>query len=216
MEEAFEEDAFEEELPGERAREYVRILEQKTLRLKQLTEDLIEVSRISSGNVELHPVTLQLKDFILQACGEFEDRLLERGIHLKMELPGENIPILADGASLWRVFENLLGNIVKYAAENTTALVRLTKEEEEAVVLFSNEAASEFPDDGSRLMERFVRGDESRGSEGSGLGLSIADSLTKLMNGRLTIRTEGKVFQACLRFPAQPAGAPPGTSDTDI
>ena len=193
-----------EELPGERAKEYVHILKQKTQRLKQLTEDLIEVSRISSGNVELHPVRLQLKDFILQAGGEFEDRLQEKGVHLRTELPEQSFAAVLDGASLWRVFENLLGNMVKYAKEDTEALISLQPEGDAAKITFSNVSAEELTLSGDQLKERFVRGDASRRTEGSGLGLSIAESLTKLMGGTFDIFVKENLFAVILSFPVLP------------
>ena len=164
----------------------------------------IEVSRISSGNVELHPVRLQLKDFILQAGGEFEDRLQEKGVRLRTELPEQSFAAVLDGASLWRVFENLLGNMVKYAKEDTEALISLQPEGNAAKITFSNVSAEELTLSGDQLKERFVRGDASRRTEGSGLGLSIAESLTKLMGGTFDISVKENLFEVILSFPMLP------------
>ena len=198
----------QEELGSERARGYVDILESKAMRLKQLTEDLIEVSRISSGNVQIHSEPLQLGQFLMQACGEFEDRFEENHIQLRVVLPRERIVIMADGAQLWRVCENLLSNMVKYAKHDTEAVVELKRErqgEEQhiAVVDFRNESAQELTASGEELRERFIRGDSSRQTEGSGLGLSIAGSLTELMDGTFHVETTGNIFCARITFPIQ-------------
>ena len=202
-----------EDLPEGKPREYVEILDNKTRRLKQLTEDLIEVSRINSGNVNLEMERLALWDFLKQACGEFEDRFEQRELKLKLQkAPGAsgevNRPavILADGAQLWRVFENLLGNAAKYAKEGSQIQVRL--EEETAGngdrvwnVLIRNEPERSIHYTAEELEERFVRGDESRSSEGSGLGLSIAKSLTELMGGSFVLEVQEDEFLAEVSFP---------------
>ena len=188
-------------LQDEKAQEYLQILDQKTQRLKTLTEDLIEASKISSGNVELHPQKLQLQQFIFQAVGEFEDRLQESGITISMQLEKESIFVYVDGARLWRVFENLLGNIAKYGKKDTQALLCLTKDEDNAFLSFKNESASEINVSEEQLLERFGRGDESRRTEGFGLGLSIADSLVQLMGGTFGIKAEKTEFEAHLSFP---------------
>ena len=194
-----------EDLDNPKAREYVEILESKTERLRTLTEDLIEVSRINSGNVQLQMEPLALKQFIRQAVGEFEDRLAESGLKTELSLPGGSVMISADGAQLWRVFENLLGNICKYAKSGTTVGISLLTEGEDdrgkAVVTFENVCAQKIDVSAEDLQERFVRGDVSRGTEGSGLGLSIAGSLTQLMNGEFKLEIEDEMFRARLVFP---------------
>ena len=194
-----------EELDNPKAREYVEILAAKTERLRTLTEDLIEVSRINSGNVQLQMEPLALKQFIMQAVGEFEDRLAESGLKTELSLPQGNVMISADGAQLWRVFENLLGNICKYAKSGTTVGIGLLTEGEDdrgkAVVTFENVCAQKIDVSAEDLQERFVRGDVSRGTEGSGLGLSIAGSLTQLMNGEFKLEIEDEMFRARLVFP---------------
>ncbi len=194
-----------EKLDNPRAREYVEILEGKTQRLKQLTEDLIEVSRINSGNVQMEMEPIALKQFVMQAAGEFEDRLLEKDLEAVLKLPEKEVRIMADGAQLWRVFENLLGNICKYAKSGTKAAITLLKEENEegerARIVFENTCAEEITVSARDLQERFVRGDSSRQTEGSGLGLSIAGSLTSLMGGSFDLEIEGDLFRAVLVFP---------------
>ena len=188
-------------LDDEKAREYIGVLDQKTQRLKTLTEDLIEASKISSGNIELHPDPIQLQQIILQAAGEFEDRFEEKGIVIETDLPKEPVVIYADGARLWRVFENLLGNIVKYAAEGSKAYISLTVEDAAASVCFMNTSREVITATEEQLMERFGRGDESRRTEGFGLGLSIADSLTELMGGSFHVKADGTRFSAFVSFP---------------
>ena len=193
-----------ENLEDPRAVGYVQILDQKAQRLRQLTEDLIEVSKISSGNVELHMETLQLGQFAWQAVGEFEEHLEERSLHISVQIPRGSIKILADGKQLWRVFENLLGNIAKYAKPETTVKLQIETIGQQARVVFENISLMPVTAPPEELMERFVRGDSSRGSEpGSGLGLSIASSLTKLMGGSFSLEVEGELFRAILLFPLQ-------------
>ena len=145
---------------------------------------------------------LALKQFIRQAVGEFEDRLAESGLKTELALPPGDVLISADGAQLWRVFENLLGNICKYAKNGTTVSIRLEKTpEEKAAVTFENVCARKIEVSAEDLQERFVRGDESRGTEGSGLGLSIAGSLTQLMGGQFVLEIEEEMFRARLVFP---------------
>ena len=188
-------------LTDPKAAEYVQVLDQKTQRLKQLTEDLIEASKISSGNVELHPDRLQLQQFIRQACGEYEDRLEEKDLTIILSMPKEPIEIWADGARLWRIFENLLGNIGKYAKSGTKVDLFVVRDDEMARICFQNEPAVPITVSSQQLMERFSRGDSSRGSEGFGLGLSITDSLTRLMGGNFEIETREDRFQAIVSFP---------------
>ena len=194
-----------EDLKNDKAVGYVNILDQKAQRLRQLTEDLLEVSKISSGNVELDLVKMRLQPFILQALGEFEDRLEEKSLKVRPVLPRERMEVMVDGKQLFRVFENLLGNIAKYAKEGTEVLIELQKYEDEsgawARIVFENISAVPIHATGDELRERFARGDASRRTEGSGLGLSIAGSLTELMGGVFDVQVDGDVFRAVIRFP---------------
>ena len=192
-----------EDLQNEKAREYVDILDRKSQRLKSLISDLIEASRINSGNVELDMVELDLRAMVQMAAGEFEDRFEELGLKVVFEeaVPGQKLMIQADGSQLWRVLDNLLSNIVKYAKENSQVKIALRSEDGTALAVFENESAEELLKSGEELEERFVRGDGSRSTEGSGLGLSIAGSLTQLMGGSFQVTTEGLVFRAQLQFP---------------
>ncbi|MCC8137716.1 MAG: HAMP domain-containing histidine kinase [Clostridiales bacterium] len=190
-----------ENLPDERTRRYVEVLEQKSQRLKQLTEDLVEASKISSGNIELEIVRVQLQSILMQACGEFEERLEEKGLTIVWRMEKEPIYIMADGRQFWRILENLLGNIYKYAKENTEVQVILRRVEAgEVLVALQNISKEKINIEADELTGRFVRGDASRSSEGSGLGLSIAQNLAELLEGRLELATEDDLFTACLYF----------------
>ena len=192
-----------EEIGNERAKGYIEILERKSNRLKSLITDLIDVSRISSGNVELHMTTLDLHAMVQMAVGEFEDRFQEKGLTTEMEA-ARALPVSADGDMLWRVLDNLLGNIAKYAMPGSTVRIRIFEEAGKAVASFENQSKEKLEKSAQELEERFVRGDESRSSEGSGLGLSIAGSLTELMGGTFRIETTQTTFCATLQFDLQP------------
>lgn len=190
-----------ENLPDERTRQYVEVLEQKSQRLKQLTEDLVEASKISSGNIELEIVRVELQSMLMQACGEFEERLEERGLTLVWRMEKEPVYIMADGRQLWRILENLLGNINKYARENTEVQVILRRvEDAEVLITLQNVSREKITIEADELTGRFVRGDASRSTEGSGLGLSIAQNLAELLEGRLELQMEDDLFTACLYF----------------
>ncbi|MCC8102376.1 MAG: HAMP domain-containing histidine kinase [Clostridiales bacterium] len=197
-----------------RAWEYVGILEQKSQRLKQLTEDLVEASKISSGNVELEIVRLQAQSILLQACGEFEERLEEHQLTFSWDMEKEPAYIMADGRQLWRVLENLLGNICKYAKENTEVQVILKRvapdkteaenpdsAREDVMIQLQNVSRETLTVEADELTGRFVRGDASRSTEGSGLGLSIAQNLTELLDGRFALSTQDGLFTVRLYFP---------------
>ncbi|MCD8398079.1 MAG: HAMP domain-containing histidine kinase [Lachnospiraceae bacterium] len=197
-----------ENLQSPRAREYVGILEQKSQRLKQLTEDLVEASKISSGNVELEIVRMQAQSIVMQACGEFEERLEEHQLTITWDMEKEPAYIMADGRQLWRVLENLLGNICKYAKENTKVHVALKRTlaanqavGEEVMIMLQNVSREKLTIEADELTGRFVRGDASRSTEGSGLGLSIAQNLTELLDGRFELSTQEGFFTVCLYFP---------------
>lgn len=190
-----------EELQNERAREYIRVLDQKSQRLKQLTEDLIEASKISSGNVELHMTELNLGQMLRQAYGECSERLEESRLEMEISMEKEPVVIRADGRQLWRVFENLFSNMAKYAMPGTKARLEMKRGQEGVEILFRNICRQKLQMSADELQERFVRGDLSRSTEGTGLGLSIAKSLTELMGGRFQISLEDDSFQAALWFP---------------
>lgn len=197
-------DLLKKENPqGENVRKYIEILEQKSLRLKQLTEDLVEASRISSGNITLEMMRLPFEEILHQACGEFADRFDERHLKTVLSIDQEKpLWIMADGNQLWRVLENLMSNVCKYAKEGTDFSISLKRsaQDHRIVLEMKNETDQDLFVSDEDLTERFVRGDVSRHTEGSGLGLSIAKSLAELMGGTLQIHTQERQFLAVLSF----------------
>lgn len=190
-----------EDIQNERARNYIAILEDKALRLKHLTDDLVEASRISSGNVKLELNRLNFQELIQQTNGEFSEKFENKGLKLVVDMPEEPVVIVADGRRLWRVIENLYNNTAKYAMPNTRVYVELTTVGH--MVRFSIKNISEQPlnINADELTERFIRGDVARSTEGSGLGLSIARNLTELQKGSFNIYLDGDLFKATIIFP---------------
>ena len=190
-----------ENIENPRVQEYITVLEQKSSRLKNLTEDLVEASKASSGNITLDLIPIHYTEILQQSLGEFEDKLAARSLQVLTTLPQEDVLILADGRQLFRVLENLLNNCCKYALLGSRVYIELQKDEE--IATFTMKKISEAPLNVSpeELTERFVRGDVSRSTEGSGLGLSIAKSLTKLMNGKMKIEIDGDLYKVSLSFP---------------
>ncbi|MBQ8946855.1 MAG: HAMP domain-containing histidine kinase [Lachnospiraceae bacterium] len=193
-----------ENIDNETVRGYVEILDEKSQRLKTLTDDLIEASKVSSGNVELELVKMNLPEMVTQALGEFDEKLSER--NLSVVVRSDRLvrsEMMADGRSLWRVMENLFGNVCKYAMPGTRVFVDMfnaTGTTEKIVLRITNMSDTPLPADLSELTERFIRGDESRTTEGSGLGLSIAKTLTELMGGSFEIGSEADLFKAEIAF----------------
>jgi signal transduction histidine kinase len=180
--------------------EYIEVLDRQSARLKKLIEDLMEASKASTGNL---PVNLEKCDaavFLSQAVGEFQERAEASQLTLIVTTPPEPVEIMADGRHLWRVFDNLLNNICKYAQPGTRVYISLEEKEGKAVITFKNISRYQLNISSEELMERFVRGDSSRNTEGSGLGLSIAQSLTNLMNGTMELSVDGDLFKVTLTY----------------
>lgn len=190
-----------EDIQNERAKKYIAILEDKALRLKHLTDDLVEASKISSGNIKLELNRLNFQELIQQTNGEFSEKFENKGLNLVVNMPEEPVVIVADGRRLWRVIENLYNNTVKYAMPNTRVYVELTTVGH--MVRFSIKNISEQPlnINADELTERFIRGDVARSTEGSGLGLSIARNLTELQKGSFNIYLDGDLFKVTIIFP---------------
>lgn len=188
---------------------YIDVLDMKSQRLKQLTEDLVEASKISSGNITYDMKELNLVELLQQTAGEYEEKFRAKNISLVMNLAERPVKILADSRRMWRIIENLYGNICKYALEGTRAYVdvRQTESAEGSTAVITIKNISEQPLNiaADELTERFIRGDISRSSEGSGLGLSIAKNLVEAQKGTFTIYLDGDLFKVTMRFPAAAA-----------
>lgn len=189
-----------EEITDPTLTEYVEVLERQSARLKKLIEDLMEASKASTGNLEVHLEECDMNVCLSQAVGEFEEKLAENGLEVIVLKPEESVIVMADGRHIWRVLDNLLNNVCKYSQPNTRVYISLEQNEKEAIITFKNisKMALNIPSD--QLMQRFVRGDSSRHTEGSGLGLSIAQSLTELMNGTLRLDIDGDLFKVTLKL----------------
>lgn len=180
---------------------YLEVLEQKSQRLKTLTEDLVEASKASSGNLKLEIASIDFVELIHQTNGEFEEKFSIRHLELVSTLPAESILIEADGRYLWRVLENLYNNAFKYAMEHSRVYVDITREEDMVVFTMKNISENPLNIRADELTERFVRGDVARTTEGSGLGISIAKSLTELQGGEFKLYIDGDLFKAGVAFP---------------
>lgn len=189
-----------EGLDSPNADSYLEIIDEKTQRLKVLTEDLFEAAKASSGAIPVNMEPIDLAALVSQSLGEMDQKLSARGLSVivKNELEAEDgVRVNADGQLLWRVIENLLGNVSKYALEGSRVYVNISSPEDSKVLLeIKNISASELNISAEELMERFTRGDESRNTEGSGLGLAIAKDLTRLMNGEFKLTVDGDLFKA--------------------
>lgn len=194
-------DLMEKEEPeNEKMREYLEVLSRQSARLKKLIDDLMEASKASSGALNVNPEPCQLGVLIDQCTGEYAEKLAAKGLELITAKPEAPVTIMADGRHMWRIFDNLLNNICKYAQSGTRVYIDLEQRDGRAVVTVKNISASRLNFNGDELMERFVRGDLSRNTEGSGLGLSIAQSLTKLQGGEMTLTVDGDLFKVQLSF----------------
>ena len=182
--------------------EHAAVLHRQSERLKRLIEDLVEASKASSGSIDISPERCDAGVFIQQAAGEYALRLQECSLQLITEVPDVPIFIMADGRRLWRVMDNLMSNVCKYAQSGTRVYLTLHAEGPQAVICVKNISRDALNIAPEELMERFVRGDTSRFSEGSGLGLSIARSLAELQGGTMDITVDGDLFKVTLRFPA--------------
>lgn len=190
-----------EGITEEERNEYLSVLDRQAARLKKLIEDLIEASKASTGNLVIHMETCDIRILLTQIAGEFEEKLQESRLELVIRESETPVAIKADNRHLWRIFDNLMNNICKYAQPETRVYINQEIKDDIIYIIFRNISRCPLDVSGDELMERFVRGDESRNSEGSGLGLSIARSLAESMNGSLTIVTDGDLFKAIVSFP---------------
>lgn len=193
-----------EDIENERVKNYVRILDEKSQRLKQLTEDLVEASKVSSGNVKLDMQQIDIVELVCQTGGEFNEKFESKELTIVTKLPKREVYIWSDGRHLYRVIENLYNNVAKYALEKTRVYVEVQETADTAVFSIKNVSEKSLALENSSvedLTERFIRGDSSRTTEGSGLGLSIAKNLTILMGGQFDISVDGDLFRVTLVFP---------------
>ena len=183
---------------------YIEVLTRKSQRLKKLTEDLVEASKASTGTLPVHLERLGMVQLVQQALGEFEERFAQSRLTVVTLYPPEEVWILADGHHLWRVIDNLLSNCNKYALEGTRVYLEITVQAGRAVCAVKNISRQPLNIPPEQLMERFVRGDTSRTTDGSGLGLSIARSLTELQHGQFELCIDGDLFKASVSLPLAP------------
>ena len=186
---------------SEAAREYIEVLDRQSQKLKKLTTDLVDASKASSGALPVNLEKIDLGELLRQSAGEYTEKFAAASITPVLNAPEGETYVTADGRLLWRVLDNLLGNAVKYAQSGTRLYLELTPGETETVLTLKNISREPLNIPAEELMERFVRGDGSRHTDGSGLGLSIANSLMELMGGKLTLTLDGDLFKAALVFP---------------
>lgn len=196
-----------EDIPNTKVRNYIGILEEKSQRLKHLTEDLVEASKISSGNVKLEFTRVNFQELIQQTNGEFYERFADRNLQVVTNMPEEPVVIEADGRRLWRIIENVYNNVAKYAMPGTRVYVDMTVVGHMVRLNIKNISEQPLNIEASQLTERFIRGDVSRSTEGSGLGLSIAKNLTQLQKGSFEIYLDGDLFRVTVIFPLAPEGS---------
>ncbi len=190
----------QENIEDEKIKQYIDILNQKSLRLKKLIEDLVEASKVSSGNVKLNIEVIDLKELLAQTLGEFEDRFETKKLKIDLEMPNEEVKIRADNRYMYRVIENLFSNITKYSIDNSRVYISLTKKNDRIKLEIKNISKDKLNITPDELMQRFVRGDKSRYTEGSGLGLSIAKSLTEMQGGKFDINIDGDLFKVIIEY----------------
>ncbi len=190
-----------EPIENEKAAEYLEVLSRQSAKLKKLIEDLIEASKASTGSLAVMPQDCDLNVLLQQMFGEYEEKFRASELSPVLTLPEESLHILADGRHMWRILDNLLGNVCKYAQSGTRVYCKLEKQTDHAAITLRNISREELNISAEELKERFTRGDQSRSTEGSGLGLSIADSLTALQHGEMDLTVDGDLFKVVLRFP---------------
>lgn len=190
------------EQPNESSlREYADIIERKTGRLRMLTNDLFEAAKATSGAMTVNLEQVDVQALVRQGLAEFDDKLQTASLDMRVKMPEKPVYISADGRLVWRIFENMLSNVVKYAFPGSRVYLDVTTGQGQMWMTMKNISAYELNVPAEELMERFKRGDESRSSEGSGLGLSIAISLAQLQHGVFNISVDGDLFKAMLAMP---------------
>ncbi len=191
----------EEDTENHKIKEYSEVLVRQSERLKRLIEDLVEASKASTGNLEVNLSPCDANVFLTQVSGEYAEKLENSKLTLITKQSDEEIRIMADGRRMWRIFDNLMNNVCKYAQPETRVYLSIENNDDNAVITFKNTSKEQLDISEEDLMERFTRGDRSRNTEGNGLGLSIAKSLAELQNGSLRLEIDGDLFKAILSFP---------------
>ena len=194
-------DLLKKEKDSSKTREYIEVLDQKSKRLKLLTDDLFEAAKASSGNIPVHFERIDIVSLITQGLGELSEKVEESDLEFRMNQPKDKVYITADGKLLWRSIENVLSNIFKYALKGSRVYIDIEDLGSEALLTFKNISAYELNISADELMERFKRGDESRSSQGSGLGLSIAKSLIDTQKGKFEVKIDGDLFKSMIFMP---------------
>lgn len=191
-----------EKIENEQAKEYIEILDSKSQRLKKLTEDLVEASKVSTGNISLKLEKINVVELIKQATGEFEDKFKKCGLESIINVDENEINIMADSRYMYRVIENLFSNVSKYALENSRVYIDIKENSSmnNVIIEVKNISKDKLNISAEELMQRFVRGDKSRTTEGSGLGISIAQNLTELQKGKFELKLDGDLFKIKLMF----------------
>jgi len=191
----------QEEIDNDNANNYIGILEDKSYRLKQLIEDLIEASKASSGNIIINKEEVNLNELVNQASGEYEDKAQEANLEVRISSEKEKSLIYADGKYMWRIIENLISNSIKYSMPGSRIYIDIEESNGYGRLIMKNMSAYPLDIDPEELTDRFIRADKSRSSEGSGLGLSIAESLTAIQGGRFDIEIDGDLFKVIVEMP---------------
>lgn len=189
------------DISHEERKRYIDILEKKSGRLKVLIEDLFEASKASSGAMELNIEKIDIAVLLQQSLGEFEDKIANSSLTFRTSIPREEVYLNLDGKKTWRVFENLIGNALKYSQSDSRVYITLRKYDEKVQFIIKNMSSYEMDFDVNEIFERFKRGDKARSTEGSGLGLSIAKSLVEIQGGHISIDIDGDLFKVTLEFP---------------
>ena len=186
---------------NEKITEYAGVLHRQSERLKRLIDDLVEVSKAATGNLEVLLAPCELNVLLTQTAGEYMQRMEDAGLELITQMPEEEIRVMGDGRRMWRIFDNLANNACKYSMPGTRIYISMQRQNGMALIAFKNTSRLPLNISSDELMERFVRGDDARSTDGNGLGLSIAKSLTELQGGSLQLSIDGDFFKVELRFP---------------
>ena len=194
-------DLISKEKTNKKVKEYSEVLLRQSNKLKRLIDDLVEVSKASTGNLDVELVDSDITTLLSQVEGEYSDKLNQSSLSIVINYPTEPIMIKADPRRMWRIFDNLMNNICKYSQSDTRVYLSCEKKDDYACIYFKNTSKDSLNIDPKELRERFVRGESSRNTDGNGLGLSIVESLTELQGGKFDIKIDGDLFKAILKFP---------------